>query len=411
MKQGLLHRAFRLDVVKLSSSVFFSQVISLLCTPIITRLYDPSAFGLYATFSSVFVILNSTSSFRLELAIPIAKSSVQLSALRSVILGLSILSCILVFFSGIIFLLFNPSTRIINLQNIFIVSLAVVLGTANQTLIFGAIKNQNYRILASINVSQALSTNLSRLILFPLGSLGLIVSQLFGFLLPLLQNQNSPSIRPSCSSRQYVYVFRKYRHFVTYSTASGLLNTVSAQIPTLYLAAAFGQAATGSFSMAQSLVMIPSAIIGSSVSNILFGRLSNTSSRSERRIFVARYFRILIFFAAICSCLAFVGASCVKYVLGSEWELSSILIVLLIPMMFGQICVSSLTTVLLVSENNRDDFASQAVSLLLKLFAICYAHSVNYSLNSTVLLLSFASLIGYCLILLPVNKSLNKMLG
>ena len=65
---------FASDILKLVSGTAFAQIITILASPILTRLYSPEAFGFLAIFISITSIIGVIACMRYELAIMLPKS-------------------------------------------------------------------------------------------------------------------------------------------------------------------------------------------------------------------------------------------------------------------------------------------------------------------------------------------------
>ncbi len=66
--------SFTTDVLKLVTGTTFAQVITILASPLLTRLYGPEAFGFLALFTSITSIIGVIACMRYELAIMLPKT-------------------------------------------------------------------------------------------------------------------------------------------------------------------------------------------------------------------------------------------------------------------------------------------------------------------------------------------------
>ena len=106
----LLKRSgFSKSLITLLSGTTIAQAISLLISPVLSRLYTPHEFGVVGTFLSIVAAITLISSFRYEIAIVLPKKedvAINILALAAFItIGVSILSLMGVllfvfFFSG-----------------------------------------------------------------------------------------------------------------------------------------------------------------------------------------------------------------------------------------------------------------------------------------------------------------------
>ena len=66
--------SFTTDVLKLVTGTTFAQVITILASPLLTRLYGPEAFGFLALFTSITSIIGVIACMRYEMAIMLPKT-------------------------------------------------------------------------------------------------------------------------------------------------------------------------------------------------------------------------------------------------------------------------------------------------------------------------------------------------
>ena len=90
---------FLRNVVKLVSATGIAQVIQLLATPVLTRIYSPDEFASYQLFYSIASVISVVATFRYELAIVIPKDEIDAKSIVSGSLlintGLSVLTLLL----------------------------------------------------------------------------------------------------------------------------------------------------------------------------------------------------------------------------------------------------------------------------------------------------------------------------
>jgi lipopolysaccharide exporter len=79
--------SFATDVLKLVTGTTFAQVVTILASPLLTRLYGPEAFGFLALFTSITSIIGVVACMRYELAIMLPKTDEEAANL----LGLCLL--------------------------------------------------------------------------------------------------------------------------------------------------------------------------------------------------------------------------------------------------------------------------------------------------------------------------------
>ena len=95
----LLQNDFMKAVTILMSGTFISQFAVVLATPILTRLYDPEQFGVYAIYSSILLTVSIMTSLHYETAIPLPKK--DRDAFNLLLVSLLILACTIFLSIGI----------------------------------------------------------------------------------------------------------------------------------------------------------------------------------------------------------------------------------------------------------------------------------------------------------------------
>src|SRR5690625_1762348 len=89
----------------------FAQLLTLLLSPIVTRIYSPEEYGVLTTFTAILGIL-SLAAFKYEVAIPITKNekiAINLLVLCLIVLSLFVigLTIIILFFGEDLLKIFN----------------------------------------------------------------------------------------------------------------------------------------------------------------------------------------------------------------------------------------------------------------------------------------------------------------
>ena len=180
--RNLLKSDFTKNVLTLVAGTTIAQAIPLAISPILTRLYSPDEFGVYALFLSITAILGSIVSGRYEQAIILPKKDEDAVNILSfgllITIFISILTLVLV-------ILFNPFfTQILENESIstwlyFIPLVIFLLGLFN-LLTYYNIRMGEFKDLAKATVIKSVILSMSQLILgfLKYGAGGLISGQI-----------------------------------------------------------------------------------------------------------------------------------------------------------------------------------------------------------------------------------------
>ena len=147
--RGLKNSIYFKNVLTLVSGTSVAQLIPVLISPILTRLYSPEDFGLLALIVSISTIFGSLVSLKYELAIVLPKENKKALHITLVSLIFSfVFSVILLFvfiiFKGAISELFN--NKYLN-EWLVILPLIIFLISAYNSLRFYSLRNNNFKII------------------------------------------------------------------------------------------------------------------------------------------------------------------------------------------------------------------------------------------------------------------------
>ena len=117
------------NVLTLMTGSTLSQSIPIAISPILTRIYTPEEFGVYAIFLAIVTIFGTIISGRYELAIMLPKKDED--AINIFALGLVITICLTVFTSILVIVLKNYIVNLLNTHTIeywlYLVPLSILL--------------------------------------------------------------------------------------------------------------------------------------------------------------------------------------------------------------------------------------------------------------------------------------------
>jgi len=267
-------------VIILGTGSLITQGLGILITPIITRLYTPSDYGVLGIFVAVLAIINTVNSLRYEYAIPIPKDSETAAHVLVLTLSLVCLSTLVLF---IIFLVFGSYfVTLFNLQTIapFLWLLLIgCLGTGTyQALNYWAIRKQDYVTINFTRINQSISGNISKLFfgILGLGPIGLIFGQIISNIAGIGSFVKKIRVSDRDVFRAITFsglkrAARDYRDFPLFSLPATLIFTVSLQFPVFFISLFYGVKEVGWYTLAYQMLALPASFIGTSLSYAFYG--------------------------------------------------------------------------------------------------------------------------------------------
>jgi len=271
---------FTTNVLKLIAGTALGQLITVLISPVLTRIYTPDDFGLLAIYISIVSIIGVIISLRYETAIMLPDENDE--AVDLIILGIGIafglslfLLFIIIFFNQIIADLIGHQDLAFYL---YFVPLSTFFFGCFQVLSYWMSRIENFSYLAVSKTTKDATAAGTQLLwggFFYSGAIGLIAGQIFGnamsagMLFFRSIKQITKNLKPELF-KNLKYVLYKYKQFPLYTSWATLINSLSQNIPALLLAFLFSPVAAGFYAIATRVVSMPTALIANSVRQVYF---------------------------------------------------------------------------------------------------------------------------------------------
>jgi len=231
-------------VLTLSGGTGIGLLIIFLASPLLSRLYTPSDFGIYSSFISLATITATMASLKYEWVIPLPKDDKDS---LNVLFLCAILVVISTSFFAVIIVILKLSltdlsfVRSMDKYFFFLPVCFFLIGIYN-VLNYWGVRKAHFAHIAKSKISLAYPQAAIQLILGYLSAnpLGLIVGDLAGKLVGALMLIKSlwPTINThlkELSPRSILNLSRRYKHFPLIAGPSSVLNSISLRIPVLIL--------------------------------------------------------------------------------------------------------------------------------------------------------------------------------
>lgn len=273
--QQLKNNIFWKSIIVLVSGTALAQIVGLLTTPVISRLYNPKEFGEYLIILSTAAIISSIVSLGLNSAVMVPKSDEESTQVFMV----SFFTMFL--FSTALLILVVVISPLIQLfewgMNYFVscllVYVFVVLNNLKGLLNIYVNRKKLNRVLFYNSLIGAFATLIITIPLgiFKWGSLGLITGSIVAGVISIIQMiyHANPFIKiPSVTT--FKKVFKKYKEFIYYQYPSNFFGNFAIQLPAQLFSSSFGSANLGLYSMCEKVLGIPTRIVGTPINTIYF---------------------------------------------------------------------------------------------------------------------------------------------
>lgn len=380
------------NLVKLSSSTLLAQVLLIISSPLLTRLYSPEDFGVFALFIGIIGVLSTITNLRYEQAIIIPKKDslanqlVYLSLILNITFSFSVL-LLLVFFAKPIFLFFNIEELV---GFYWLIPVGVFFVGCYQALNYWLVRNQEFNVVAKIKIQQSLAMIFIQLTFFKLGPIALILGHSLGQLLGVFKNGIRFFKNSMFDLKKLKIVAREYKKFPIYSIWSSLLNSTGAQLPVLLFTAYYSPAAAGLYMLTQRVIKGPLSIISQAITQIFISDLRTDEKKIKYKLLHINNFLISISIIPL-AVLVVAGEDLFTLVFGPDWTEAGTVAAILSPWMFLVFICSPVSSLVEYRNKQSSFLIFQVILFLTRAISIYFGYKFFDSYLDTLKLFSFSS--------------------
>lgn len=375
--------SFASDVLTLAGGTTFAQILTILAAPVLTRLYGPEDFGVWALYVSITSIISVISCLRYDYSIMLPESDREAVNL----LGLSVLAVLTV--TGLtVPAVWYFKAQLVDLLNapqiegyLWLIPPFVFVNGIFLALTHWNSRTKLFKRLSFSKISSSVSTTATQIVLglmqHPPTSAGLIGGSLAGqsiatFVLGgQIWRDDKNLIKKSLSWKEIYEGAVRHRNLPLIDSWSALMNSVSWQLPAFLLSAFFTPAIVGFYSLGFRLLQLPMSFIGGSISQVFYQRASRAVSDGTLSILVESVFRILVIIGMFpILILTIVGGDVFTVVFGRAWTEAGVYAQILSLWAFIWFISSPLTTIYLVVEEHHFGFSYNFFNLTTRFLSL-----------------------------------------
>jgi O-antigen/teichoic acid export membrane protein len=387
------------------TGTFIAQCIPLAISPIITRIYTPEDFGVFAVYISLFSVLSVLVTGRYELAIMLPKNNneamhlVVLSVILTFMISAILLGGILVFHQEIIVVLGSPEIG----PWLYWVPFSTLLMGGAQTITYWNFRQKNYKRISQKNVIQSATGSSFQLSTpyFTNGPLGLLTGNIAGQFI-----STSFLIKHILKDDLYLFnkfkkikclaVAKKYIKFPKFMIIGQLANILSSQLPLLLINAFFGPAIAGLYALSERTLAAPMTIIASAIGNVFRQEALEVFNKKGNciEIYMKTLLKLLVASIFLMAPIFFFGPWLFSIVFGEQWRASGEIASIVSVLVLFQTVSSPLSQTVIFAGLQRIDMIWQIIRLLSSIgaFYIGYIYFSSYIMAITLHVISFSIL-------------------
>jgi len=397
---------FSRNVLTLMTGTTIAQAIPIAISPILTRIYSPEDFGMFALYMSVASMISVVATGRYELAIMLPKRDedainiVALSILISFFVSFIALLIVFVFNAQITKLLGNPEIS----SWLYFIPISVLLTGVYQSFNYWSNRKKQYKRLATSRVIQSGTTATTNLAMGfgGFGSSGLILSGVLGqgvataILGKMVFREDKKRLKEIKRLKIFALA-KRYIKFPKFLILAHGINTLSGQVPILFLSSLFNLSSVGFYLLIKRVVNLPMSLIASAISDAFRQKASvEYVNNGNCKTTFTTTLKKLILLAVIPFVIFFIFApELFSFVFGNKWEIAGEYAQILTPMFFFQFTTSPLSNMFMIAEKQHLDLYWQVFLLSIVVLALFSGKYFYNSIESALLLFSIAYSVAY----------------
>ena len=393
------------QVMTLVTGTGLAQLIPLAVSPLLTRLYTPQDFGVFALYASLLAVLAVLGSARYELALMLPKDDTDALALVALAMAIvlatsaAVLAAVLLFQAGLARWLDSPALG----PWLFLVPVSMLLTGLVNTLTVWANRTSRYR---QISISRVLQSASAAAVAVALGwglsrgsqaGVGLVLGAVAGQALAAaslawpfwrrwgarLQGVGWQPMRAQAL---------RFREFPAINMPHALLDALQGSAVVALIAALFGPTLLGFHALAQRVVRTPMATLGSAVAQVFQKRAADAlHAGGDTRRLVDAVLRRLVAVAVAVLPLLWFAPELFAFVFGAAWREAGVYAQILTPWLLLNFMLSPLSQLPLLLGRQARALAYGVAYQLAMVAPLAVAWLMTLSLRQALLLQSVAA--------------------
>lgn len=413
---------FSRNVLTLMTGTTIAQVIPIGISPILTRLYSPEDFGVFALIMAVSLIFSSIAAGRYDMAIMLPKKNsdaihlVYLSIIISLSFSILLLFILVIFSDEISVLLKNELIK----PWLFTIPIIVAL-----TSMYSVLNVYNSRIKKFKTIKNAVITK------------SVVLSSiqvLFGFLKPSSFGLISASIVSGISSNyrlyknitldvkemnltikkdQLFFLAKRFKNFPIYSSWSIFASSISLNIVSLFIGSFFSVVSLGFYSIMERTLSMPMILIGNAIGQVFFQKAAQEYKEEYRCSLTFRktFVRLLLISIPLFIFLTLCVEDIFIFVFGENWKVAGEYAIIMLPLFMIRFIVVPLTFVTVIINKEYISMFIQIGFLILTTSIFTIFYSINYSLKDILTIYSYSASIYYLCFLIFLYLLSRRRIG
>jgi len=377
-----------------------AQAVPFVLSPIITRIYSPEDFGVFALYMGILSLVGVIVTARYEIAIVLPKddkdaiNTLALSVIITIAMTI-IVSLIIIFFKNEILNLFNAN----DIDNIiYWIPISLLLIGLYNSFNYWSNRHKRFGDISKSRILKSLGTGTGQI---SLGYFRLYGGMIFGNIIGSLISVGF-LIRKFFSNKDNLLLYNiklssmksqaiKYKDFPLVNSFHVFSDVAKTSLSTILIASFFGSAVLGFYALSIRVLQTPLGIIGSSFGQVLYQKFNITKDNDESVYKIAKNTLIKLFIIAlpIFSILYFIAPELFSFVFGEKWRIAGEYTKILLPYLFANFLVSPISQLPIIFNKQKTFFYLSLIANIGVPLIIYIGFKLNFNIEKILYFISF----------------------
>lgn len=390
---------FSKNIITLMTGTTIAQAIPIAISPILTRIYTPEDFGIFAIYLAITSIIAVIATGRYEMAIMLPKEEKDVKSILKLII---ILLSIVTFATFLIVFIFNDEiTNLFENKEIsnwlYFLPVSVFLVGIYQVYNYLLIREKNFKRLSTNKIIVS-TTNASTQLGYGFiasNGFGLLFGNIFSYIISIYFIIKSKVVNKYFNFRSISIkeVAREYQNFPKYDVPSVLVNVVANQLPIFALGKYFGLGIVGFYSLMYKVLMMPINLLSGTILDVFKQRATEDYNiyGNCKDIYIKTFKSLLLLGIVPFTILGIWAPEIFAFVFGEKWKIAGEFAQIMTPVLYLKLIVSPLSYTLYIVGKQKLNFVGQICLLIATIISISlgvYYDSENKMIGSFALLYS-----------------------
>ncbi len=328
-------RPFVRNVAAVAGGTATAQLIAILFSPLITRLYGPEAYGIQGIFLAIVAVGSSFAALSFPMSIVLPESDAEAKGLAQLSITIGFLTSIVI--AGVFLVFGDTILAYLNAEKatsiVLLIPAAMFVLVLNDVVSQWLIRIRAFRLTAKVSAASSLLANSAKVgfgFIYPTAAV-LVATHILGTALKValmligIRNRKASiagNLFSISSLPERLGLARKYSDFATFRTPQMFINVVSASLPVVMLANYFGPKSAGFYALANMVLATPGNLIGGSVMSVFYPTVNDAIRRGEdaRRLVIKTTVGLALIGLLPLIVIVVAGPFLFSLVFGAEWD-------------------------------------------------------------------------------------------